>query len=248
MLTYGDVRQRACTRAVTRVKNLTNKTWLSGISDLMEAINNHERSMKSFEARFAGSLAVPAGVAQVARTIDPVVRDAKEPLDRIRSRIPGMSSGIVPKRDVLGRVIRSEGGVGPNIISPIWTSTRAGDQTIQALLDANVGISKPLKKIGSRDLTPQEYDMYQEQTGRIAKPRLDALVRGRSWLSLDAEGQQEAARKVMKDARTEARGVLFGAPALKPGRPRGGDKLPPLPPGFKLEELPPLPAGFTLSR
>lgn len=77
---------------------------------------------------------------------------------------------------------------------------------------------------------------------------LDDLVKSRSWLSLDAEGQQEAVRNVMKSARKEASVTLFGAPTPKPKRSRSDDNLPPLPPGFKLEELPPLPAGFTLSR
>ena len=49
-----------------------------------------------------------------------------------QSRMPGRSDELLPKRDVWGRSIINEGGIGPDILSPIWTSFAMADRTISA--------------------------------------------------------------------------------------------------------------------
>lgn len=236
---------------VSILHTLSNKTWLSGLSTAVEALNDPDRNLENFQSRTLAAIAVPALGAQTARTIDPVLREARGPLDRIRSRIPGMSEDLTPKRDVFGRPIQLEGGVGPDIASPVSVTTRKNDPTVSALLDAGAHISKPLRKIGERQLTDVEYDRYQETAGRIAKPRLDALVKDGAWLALPRDDKQEAVTDLMKAARKEAKADLFAWSAPKPrrsGAKATGKGLPPLPPGFKIDPLPPLPPGLTLDR
>lgn len=80
-------KDRTATLLVTAImQQMQSKTWLSGFTDLTEAINDPDRYADAYVAKLAGSLAIPAVVAQAARTIDPVLREAKEPLDRIKSR------------------------------------------------------------------------------------------------------------------------------------------------------------------
>ena len=57
------------------MQNLENKTWLSGLSDVLEVIKDPMRNSQAFVERLAGSVAVPTISAQVARTIDPVARE-----------------------------------------------------------------------------------------------------------------------------------------------------------------------------
>lgn len=216
---------------IATIKNLSSKTWLSGMTDLVEAIEDPDRNLRNFLARMAGSIAVPAGIAQLARVSDPVLREAREPLDRIRSRIPGLSQSLPPRRDVVGREMRSGGGLGPDIVSPIWTSTRENNPALNALLEAGIGISKPQRKIddpknkGKRiELTPEQYDSYQMLTGEIARPQIHELTRSREWDRMPFSDRQEAVRKLMTRARREARSTLM----LGEG-PRPAPK--PLPPG-----------------
>src|SRR3546814_15931010 len=70
--------------------NLSNKTWLSGVSDLMEALSDPERNGGTFVKRLAGSLTVPKGVSQVARWMDPTMRDAPDTQRYLQSRLPGL--------------------------------------------------------------------------------------------------------------------------------------------------------------
>eukprot|EP00456_Euglypha_rotunda_P041486 TRINITY_DN32205_c0_g1_i4.p1 TRINITY_DN32205_c0_g1~~TRINITY_DN32205_c0_g1_i4.p1 ORF type:complete len:118 (+),score=35.52 TRINITY_DN32205_c0_g1_i4:111-464(+) len=69
------------------LQNLGNKTWLSGLSDMVGALDDPQRNSSRVLNRLAASLAVPAIVAQTARTMDPTLREAKTILDSIRAQI-----------------------------------------------------------------------------------------------------------------------------------------------------------------
>ena len=244
--------------AAAIANNLSSKTWLSGISSALEAVNDPDRYLDNLVSRTAGAIAVPSIVAQVARTNDPIMREARGPMDRLRSRIPGLSDDLKPRRDVFGRPMQQQEAIGPDLASPLFAGTARRDPTVAALLDAGAHVTKPQRKIGDRELTDVEYDRYQEFTGKKAKPRLDELVQTGDWRGMSDEDKQDAVSALMKAARKEAKVELFGAPPAKPKRGRRSlpalpegfkvDELPPLPPGFKVDSAPPLPEGFTLDR
>ncbi|PXA99874.1 hypothetical protein DMC47_01115 [Nostoc sp. 3335mG] len=198
------------------LNNLSNKTWLSGISSGLEAINDPARYLEGFLSRTAGAIAVPSIAAQLARVNDPILREARSPIDRIRSRIPGLSSRLPPRRNVFGEPMQAQNVLGPDIVSPVWTSTGRNDPTIDALLAAGVSVSAPQRSYtagGKRvEWTPQQYDALQAISGRIAKPALDSLTRTGDWLMMDEDAQKDAVRDVLRDARKEAKAsVLSGA-------------------------------------
>src|SRR5690606_15297202 len=64
-------------------KNLINKTWLSGPADLIQAVSDPDRYGERYIERFL-STAIPTGVAQIARSQDPILRDAQDALDAIK--------------------------------------------------------------------------------------------------------------------------------------------------------------------
>jgi len=195
--------------ATAILHNLSSKTWLSGLSTALDALNDPERSGQSFVSRTLAAIAVPGAVAQLARTADPVLREARDPITRIRSRIPGLSQGLYPRRDVFGKPIVGDGGLGPDIVTPIYTGTANNDPTINALIAAGSNINAPSSRVGGRLLSPSEYDRYQQMVGLTLKPGLDALVRsGRAWRSLSDEQKQKAVQKVADRSRREARAAI----------------------------------------
>jgi hypothetical protein len=158
------------------LKNLSNKTWLSGLADAIQALEDPDRYSTRWFARLAGSMVVPAGSAQVARTIDPVLRETKGPLETIRSRVPGLSQSLLPRRDIWGEEIRSEGGLGPDIMSPVWTKTRRNDPLNAEMMRIGAGIGKPSKKVGGVMLSPEDYNAYQAEAGRATRAGLMDLM------------------------------------------------------------------------
>jgi hypothetical protein len=193
------------------LKNLSNKTWLSGMSDAIQAIEDPDRYSSAFLSRLAGSIAVPAVVAQVARTTDPVLREARGPIDRIKSRVPGMSKTLLPRRDIWGEEIRSEGGLGPDIMSPVWTSTRRNDPLNNELLSIGAGIGKPSKRVGKVTMLPEEYDAYQALAGRNTRRGLLGIINDPAWMTLTPDQKGDEVDRIKKAARKEARRGMFGA-------------------------------------
>lgn len=205
--------------------NLANKTWLSGVSDIVGTIEDPERNADRMMQRLAGSLAVPTGVAQVARTMDATARNSDTMGEAIQARIPGASKSLLPRRDVWGREVTSEGGIGPDIISPVYASTAKDDPVSRELLKAGVTVSPPMKKVGGVELTPEQYDQYHAKSGAMGYESVSQLVRSEKWSTLDDEGKQDAVTNIMKAARASAAAEVMGKRSTSsewPGQAVGG--------------------------
>lgn len=224
--------------------NLANKTWLSGLSDVIGALDDPERNAGSLLERLAGSLTVPTGVNQVTRIIDPVQRQTESVGEAIQNRIPGLSDNLLPRRDIWGRIITNEGGVGPDIVSPLWQSKALEDPVNSELLKLDYAPGYPSKKVGGQELSPEVYDRYQAEAGQLAHNRLTDLVTGQGWKQLDETQRTKLARKTVAEARRDVRAALFDDSSddqadlddddiVGPSPGPGG--VPPPPPGFTVE-------------
>ena len=245
-MSEGQKAKGAALVAASVISNLASKTWLSGLTDAVDAIKDPERYGGNWIDRLTGAV-VPTGVAQIARTIDPTMRETEGTLETLTSRVPGASKGLFPKRDVWGRPIEKEGGVGPDIVSPIWTTTDRKDPLTLEALRVGAKISPPLRTIAGEKMSAENYDRYQEVTGELARKWVGELIASPSYREMGRGDQAEEIGKAMKDARRIARGVVLDGAALDPERPVKGKRrkasAPPPPPGFEVEALPP---GFVL--
>lgn len=190
--------------------NLASKTWLSGLSDLTSALHEPDRYAGNLLERLVGSFLVPTGVAQLTRTIDPVQREVGSVGEALRNRVPGMSDDLVPRRDIWGREIVNKGGLGPDIVSPVWTSQALDDPVNRELMQLGYAPGYPSKKVGGRELSPEEYDRYQAAAGQSAHTEMGNLVASQAWRSMDDAAKVKAAQKVVREARANARSILFG--------------------------------------
>ncbi|PJG48907.1 hypothetical protein CAF53_12175 [Sphingobium sp. LB126] len=242
-------REHVSTLLVASVlQNLASKTWLSGASGILEAINEPDRYGASYVGQLGGSM-VPAGVAQVARITDPTMREttagseidpnagladqilweAETVLNSVRARVPGLSTSLPPSRDAWGRPVTREGGIGPDILSPAMLSTRQGDPVNNALLNADVTVPSFVRK----DMTPEEYGRFREMAGATSYNDIAGLIGSPDWAAMPGDDKQEAVNKIVKAARKLA----------KENMGVGAGSIPPPPPGFS---IPPPPPGFTI--
>jgi len=193
------------------MSNLASKTWLSGVSSFVEGLADPGRYAGNWIERLASSFAVPAGVAGVARSIDPVARQRNSIGEAIQARVPGMSDKLLPRRDVFGEPIEN-GSLGPDFLSPFWESEAKGDPVIGEMLRIGKSVSAPGKQYtedGERvDYEPEVYDRYHEISGRLVYNGLFDLIASPSYGKMSDTARRKAAKKVIRDARTTARGVL----------------------------------------
>jgi hypothetical protein len=77
-------------------RGLADRTFLAGISDLMNAIEDPERYGGSYMRNLASSLAVPwaSFTGSIARTVDQTVRDPQTIGQAIQAKIPGLSQNV----------------------------------------------------------------------------------------------------------------------------------------------------------
>lgn len=219
------------TAAIT--SQVESKTWLSGLTDFLQALDDPDRFLEAYGSRLAGSVAVPTIVAHSARAIDPVLREARGPVETIKSRLPGMSKDLPARRDVWGQPIRGEGGPLYTMTSPVYKSSVKHDPLSEDALSFGGRIGKPKRTIGigegedriERKLTGREFSAYQALAGRYMREDFEAARQHPDWKIMDSREKQKALKDIAKDARQAARDELFG-----------GVVGPPPPPGFQLAQ------------
>jgi len=127
-------------------KNMLSKTYMQGVSDLIEALEHPDQRVQSILKGFARST-VPAGVRAVERIKDPTLQETRTLLDQIRAGVPGWSETLPPRRNLFGEPVVLEGGLGPDLLSPIRISMKKDDPVIQELVRAKIPISDTPKVV-----------------------------------------------------------------------------------------------------
>lgn len=207
--------------------NLASKTWLSGMSSFVEGLSDPGRYAGNWLERTASSIAVPAGVAGVARAIDPVSRKRDSVSDAIQARIPGMTQDLLPRRDVFGEIIKND-SLGPDIVSPFWQSEAKNDPVIAEMMRIGKSLTAPGKQYtedGERvDYSPEDYDRYHEIAGRLSYNALSELIDSSGWQQMTDTQRRKAATKAVAAARKVARGQI-GNPDYRLPEKRGGQSV-----------------------
>jgi hypothetical protein len=162
----ADTMNLAMSAVTATAQNITSKTYLSSLAeffDMMSGISADPESANTqarrWTERLAGSV-VPAGVAQIERTLSPELNATYGILEKIKSRIPGYSDDLPPRRNIFGEPIVLSGGLGPDIMSPIYTSEYKHDPVADEIVKQKTLLRMPLRNIGGVELSTQQYDDY----------------------------------------------------------------------------------------
>lgn len=167
--------QQLAVDAVSAVtKNLASKTFLEGISGLLQAVHDPERYGGSFLNGFAGLL-VPAAVAQFARGTDPVQRDVNSFADALQNRIPGLRQDLPIRYDITGQQ-RSNPSFG--LAGSLGLASRDAEQTQLQEEFGKVGFSysAPPRKLRGVELSATDYEQYSKMSGNLVNKVLKGTL------------------------------------------------------------------------
>jgi len=185
---HGDSEVVAQSKADTAVKhimrNLDDFPFLGTLANLLQAVHDPVGGRaQSFINREAGSI-VPAGVANIAETVDPTVRRPQTAGQAIQSRIPGLTQAAPAIIDVTGsRVQRPLNNLGG--ANPFPFTTAKSDPIVDEL--ARLGISTPqpptqIKWKGKpTPLSDSERQEFAQQEGQELYRRVSKLIQSGAW-------------------------------------------------------------------
>jgi len=164
--TEAEAAQIATAAALSVAQNMASKTYMSGVTDFFDAFfsasldpESSNYKLMSYLQRQAASV-VPASVANIERYLSPEMSATYGFLDRVKSRIPGYSDDLPPRRNIFGEPVVLEGGIGPDIMSPIYTSTVKDDPVADEMVRQQVAVGMPRRQIQGIELDAQQYDRY----------------------------------------------------------------------------------------
>lgn len=186
------------------VKNVTSKTYLSGTSEFFSVVANPEMKGHGYVKRMMGSLFVPSGVAAAARLTDPTMRAADDIVDSLRRRIPALSNGLPPMRDLWGREksYRSPMGAIYDAFMPVYVRREDKEPVDLELKRLKWFPEMPDRRQSFRgefnaqetdiELDSAQYSRFMQLYGNEAKPpgeslgmkdKLNAIITGKHPLS-----------------------------------------------------------------
>lgn len=183
-------------------RNLNDKTFMQGLSNVIEAISDPERYGKNFiETVASGYVPFSGAQSYVAQLMDPIIRDPNGVVERIKSRTPVLSKDVPEKLNVFGGEQSREGSVWFRAISPSQKSSVKNDPvtkelnslgfypgfpsssvTIPKEIRDALGVDEENKKI---EMTPKEYQAYMKQYGAEFKGMLQQLFTSAQYQALD---------------------------------------------------------------
>ena len=188
--------------------NITNKTFLTGVSNLVDAIADPERSGGYFISRF-GSSFVPRIVANVRNQMDPVRRDAQGIVDSIRNSIPTLSENLPPRRNIFGFVQVYSGALGPDFVSPFYSQTTTVDPVFDEMEKSEIRVSMPSRNLRGVKLTSAQYSellSYMRQLGTYDK--ISNVINSPGYQNVNKFVRGEIVRRIIS-ADQEAARILF---------------------------------------
>lgn len=194
-------------------RSIFSKTWLSSITDTIEMLHDPERFGERWIQRFVGTVSVPNIAAQFTRTtLDPVWRDVQSMSDAVYARTPGYSQLLPPRTNIWGEDILLQGGLGPDIISPIYKYNTPDTPIDNWIWENKVGIKMPRRTQEDVQLSNVEYYRFNKLAGNEAKDpstgmglydSLNAIIAGRHPLSAQwqngTDGPEGSRAMMVKD-------------------------------------------------
>lgn len=183
-------------------KNITSKTFLQGVSNLLDATSDPDRYGEKFIKQLASST-VPSVVGGITRAKDPTVYETGTPLEAIKAKA-GITGGMYPKRDIWGRPIERAGTTATRMVSPIIPSQVKDDPVDIELDRLNLAISVPSKKVRGVELEPGEYDAYAKRAGELSRERVERYMSSGAYDHLRDELKKLAVRNIVEKSRVQA--------------------------------------------
>ncbi len=131
--------------AIALAANVTNKSYLTGIQQITDALSNPERYADKFAKSRLGSY-VPNLVAQIRGDLDgdQALKEVRTYSDVLMGRLPFTQGYLEPKRNILGQSVDSVLATTPfSAVNPFTVSPTKNDKVFEELAKLQHGFRAP---------------------------------------------------------------------------------------------------------
>ena len=183
---HKDATEAAQAVAMALYKNMTNKTYAKGFTEFHQAWSKGGNYWTNWKDNLLASTVPYTSLFSTGkRMVDPVMRDAQGVIERIRSRIPGLSEDLPPRVNIYGEALVMEGGMMARGMNPFRTATPEPTYVDTQIRDNEVNV------VGVRDFlgdgrfkvpldTWQHHD-YQVLAGQNLYFELENMMMGNAY-------------------------------------------------------------------
>ena len=202
-----DVSEIATQTAATIGQSLLDRSYLSGLSDLIDAVSEPARYAERFGTRFvSGFVPFSSALRQTATAIDPTIRDPEGLAESLQAGIPGLTGNVPPRLTAFGEEA-DRGLPSPIRITP--------DQ--QNAVDAELGRLKTEvgfvgESIGGEELSREEQRKYQTLAGQATKEVLAGRFQSPTYQQMSDAAKERAIERVVGAVRDVTRQELRPEP------------------------------------
>lgn len=184
--------------------NLTNKSYLTGLTNLVNAINDPDRYGKDFVNQYVSALVPFSSALRQSKDTagDLVVRDIRTMFDAIKNTVPGAAATVSPRRNILGEPVTkaSSGMAGIDLFNPFSYTKVSDDLIFNEMNNIGHAFSAP-REVKSGMTLPDiigpngqnAYDRWQELHGTVLvggktlRQALTRLIKSREYQRMSPE-------------------------------------------------------------
>lgn len=180
------------------LNNITQKTYMKSMGEFFDAVSDPKYAGERWLQRVASG-AVPAFSGGVTRSFtDPNMRVAETMLDKVKSRVPGLSESLPLYRDLWGRPVSYRSGKGAlfDFLTPVYISKEDPQPIDEEFFRLEYFPSMPERSMDmggiALELDHSQYERFVELAGKDVRDEVDglnaletlnAIVEGRHTLS-----------------------------------------------------------------
>lgn len=212
---------------------VTQQTFLSGITSIVQVLADPERYGSRFVQQYAGSV-VPSIVAQPTAMYDPLQREIGGIVDAVKARIPGLRETLTPQINPLtGETVKAKERVGE--LAPVNVSDISKDKVLSEAAKLGVGISKApkaielpamhQKDIGKVALAPEQRQIFSEESGALIHAVMTNAVNSPGWDEMPPLKQKLYFEKAIELGHKKGRAIAMTAEQRESEMQRIGNVL-----------------------
>ena len=139
-----DTTKLAVGTSLAIARTLTNASYMQGVANLFATVHDAKVGGAGESALLSaeGSM-VPAAAAALARSSDPYQREVYSMLDEFKSKIPGLSKDLPPRRNLWGEPISSGHDALTRLASPVQFQDEKHSPIDDEILKQGMNITLP---------------------------------------------------------------------------------------------------------